>query len=402
VIEVCDAEGQLWVPASVCLTACDAGACTLCRPGDVVCSGNRVVFCRAAGDGWDVQEECAGGCRGGLCAGGGEVACPPGECRCVGPDVQTCPPDGSAWITVQSCMTRCEAGACVGPACLPFEVEVLPGVLPPDGVSGALVTSGVVTDVQGTPVPDASLFTVSAEGGEVAAADGYPDLEGIQVRTVNGRLDFVVRAPAEAGQVTVRAEHPVATRCAGLAVLPVEAGAEASVALDFTTDDVADADETSAYWDLTLARLDPFPSDFGTGADGALEIVGSYNINAHSQPWRVFPDGVSFSVVALDAASATVSSDVGGVLPGDEVLLINLQGSPDDLASVGNWETLQAQYSAVAGCTTGSCATTSSSDRPRSPKARSPPGRPPGSPRCRRRSSCTPCQFLPSRVAYGT
>lgn len=72
-------------------------------------------------------------------------------------------------------------------------------------------------------------------------------------------------------------------------------------------------------------------------------------------PGRTCPDGVHFAVTGLTATSATVASSSDGtqlswsadcLSPGDEVLLINLQGRPGELSNVGNWELLQvASYS---------------------------------------------------------
>ena len=64
------------------------------------------------------------------------------------------------------------------------------------------------------------LFMLSTDGG-VPAQDGDPNTPGVQVRGLNGRIDFAVRAPSlDNGEVPdpiAGAEHPVANRCAGTA-----------------------------------------------------------------------------------------------------------------------------------------------------------------------------------------
>jgi len=335
-LEVCDADGQGHTAASVCLTACRDGACTACRPGVLRCAGNLVQRCSAEGLGWVDVEECGGRCEQGVCAG--EAVCEPGARRCVGQDVQVCTPDAAGWLVVQSCMQRCAAGACEGPGCLPFSLVATPEVLPADGQSSTLLVSGLILDVQGSPVPDGSLFTINVDDATLLAADGDPNTPGSQVRSLNGRIDLSLQAPEATGTATVSAVHPVAGRCLGEAEVEVADAGTPAVALDFTSDVHNDAEITTALWDTVLGRIDPFPSDFGGGQDGALVVGGTYNLNQHSQPGRLFPDAVNFQVTALDQASATVLGGVGGVDIGDEVLLINLQGTNAAHVNVGSWE----------------------------------------------------------------
>ncbi|MBM65189.1 MAG: hypothetical protein CMH55_03025, partial [Myxococcales bacterium] len=167
---------------------------------------------------------------------------------------------------------------------------------------------------------------------------------GVQVRSLNGRIDFAVRAPSlDNGQVpdpiTVRAEHPIAGRCAGTARITFTGpGSTLHTAIDFTATEGNDPEVTNALWDTALGRVDPFPSDFGAGEDGDITIDGSYNINRDAQPGRLFPDAVNFIVEAIGEASVTVEGGVGGVEIGDEVLLINLQGDNENHGNVGNYE----------------------------------------------------------------
>ena len=89
------------------------------------------------------------------------------------------------------------------------------------------------------------------------------------------------------------------------------------------------------------------PFSWGNGADGDLTIpAGStYNIDSNNHPGRICSnggDGVSYEVTALTATTATLrSSPAGGCLKiGDELMLINLQGSA---GTTGNHELLRIQ-----------------------------------------------------------
>ena len=69
--------------------------------------------------------------------------------------------------------------------------------------------------------------------------------------------------------------------------------------------------------------------DFGTGNDGSVTISGSKNINTDTiAAGRTCADGVSYSVTALTANTAALSSSpaAGCLAVGDEMLLMNLQG----------------------------------------------------------------------------
>jgi hypothetical protein len=241
-------------------------------------------------------------------------------------------------------MNRCDAGACVGASCLPLSLSAQPAVLPADERSSSLISSALILGNNGTPVPDGSLFTVRVDGGTLLAEDGDPNTPGIQVRSLNGRIDFAVQAPGvgennEIPQpITATAEHPIAGRCAGTATITFAAPSLTQyTGIDFTSRSANDEEITNALWDTALGRVDPFPSDFGAGEDGDL-TVGNYNINRDAQPGRLFPDAVNFIVTAVGEASVSVEGGVGGIEIGDEVLLINLQGTADHHANVGNYE----------------------------------------------------------------
>jgi excisionase family DNA binding protein len=88
-------------------------------------------------------------------------------------------------------------------------------------------------------------------------------------------------------------------------------------------------------------------ADVGNGADGTITVSSSKDITADNMiSGRTCADGgdaVNYSVTALSANTATLSSSpsVGCLSAGDEVLLINLQGTSSATANVGNYETLR-------------------------------------------------------------
>src|SRR3990170_4627757 len=87
--------------------------------------------------------------------------------------------------------------------------------------------------------------------------------------------------------------------------------------------------------------------NLGTGGDGSITISSDTNINTtNSISGRACTDGgdaVNYSVTALTSTTATLESSpsAGCLATGDEVLLINLQGSSTSYVNVGNHETLR-------------------------------------------------------------
>ena len=87
---------------------------------------------------------------------------------------------------------------------------------------------------------------------------------------------------------------------------------------------------------------------------GATDITTDVNLTTDSTSGGTCGDGAQHEVIGLAApVSATLSADpaAGCLDPGDEVLLINLQGAPGAIDNVGNWELL------TIGTVTGSTIT---------------------------------------------
>ncbi len=76
----------------------------------------------------------------------------------------------------------------------------------------------------------------------------------------------------------------------------------------------------------------------GTGADGALTVTGSTDLSVDASNGRSVADAVSYGISGINGASLTLNEAPAGLAVGDEVLVINLQGSSGAHASVGAHE----------------------------------------------------------------
>lgn len=80
------------------------------------------------------------------------------------------------------------------------------------------------------------------------------------------------------------------------------------------------------------------PTNYGSTDDGAVSFSGSQNINSFVNTGRSYADGVSYAVSALGTNSITLSSTPNGIVYGDEIMIINLQGDATNNSNVGNYE----------------------------------------------------------------
>ena len=109
----CDAVGRL-VIGKPCATACIAGACAQCSPGQRGCGKEgEPLACGDDGTWTPMGDKCPFACDQGACAG----ECQPGSKRCLENLRQSCNAQGR-WVTEQICAFRCgeSAGttACAG------------------------------------------------------------------------------------------------------------------------------------------------------------------------------------------------------------------------------------------------------------------------------------------------
>ncbi|MDI7267930.1 MAG: hypothetical protein QME96_08040, partial [Myxococcota bacterium] len=343
-VEACASDGSAWSFVQYCATGCTAGACNplTCSPLARRCNGRSVEVCNPTGTAWTTLETCTVACRDGVCSGSTGGVCVPGTYRCTANDVEACDSVGGGWFYIQTCLEGCSAGACSGSACMPFTLTAVPAGARADGESSVLVYSAPIVDVRGTPLPDGTMIVINTTAGTLLAADADPVTTEREVATFRGRADAVLRAPSAAATATVRFAVRGASRCTGEtdAAFPDATTANRSAGADFTTIGIRDTAATTAFWDTALGRLTAGTTTFGFGEDGDLVVTGSYNLNTSVRAGRTRPDAVQFRVAFIEANSVTLDALPNGLSPGDDVLLINLQGSAASNTSVGNYEVL--------------------------------------------------------------
>jgi hypothetical protein len=288
------------------------------------------------------METCASTCRDGVCTGSAGGVCVPGSYRCAANDVEACDSVGGGWFYIQTCIEGCSAGACSGTACMPFDVSVAPAAGRADGNSTVLARTGPIVDVSGTPVADGTLVTVEATQGSILAVDADPSTTAIEVAAFRGRTDVAIEAPAAAASGRVTFTLRGATRCTGYAstTFNTSGTTQRSVSLDLTDTAPRDAASTTAFWDVDLGRLTAGTTTFGFGEDGDLVVTGTHNINTTVRAGRAYADAPNYRVAFIEASSVTLDALPNALSSGDDVLLINLQGSATANANVGNFEVL--------------------------------------------------------------
>ena len=91
--------------------------------------------------------------------------------------------------------------------------------------------------------------------------------------------------------------------------------------------------------------------DTGSGIDGSVTLAASANINTDiiGTSRSGSADGVSTNVTANPTGTSISVGSITGFAAGDDILLINMQGSSGDTADVGNYEILEV--STVGGST---------------------------------------------------
>lgn len=357
----CNVAGTGYTPSACGAgTICTGAACraVICSPNTASCTSPTVAaVCNGTGTATTSTDCSQTGrvCLNGACQvpvdGGGSIICVPGAFSCDGADVRQCNPPGTGYTYVQSCIASCKNGQCVGPACTPFSLSVSTSQVPADNSSTVLVSSGVIQDSDGVAVPDGTLFTVSASNnsGGVLSTDLDTTTPGIQIASLNGKIDFAVRSGpgANAGQtVNVNAAAPIASACAGSTSFSlVTPGTSGFFAEDFTATTRKDGANDTATWLPQLGQATAaLGGGLGAAEDQDLYVRGGDTFNLHSQsnpanPSRTFPDAVSLKVASFSPPDGvTLTALPAGFAPGDEVILINLQGDPTNYGNVGKYE----------------------------------------------------------------
>jgi hypothetical protein len=118
---------------------------------------------------------------------------------------------------------------------------------------------------------------------------------------------------------------------------------------DFSIEGWFKHDTIATTEDIIIDKADFIDGyDKGDGADGAVTITASKNINTDTiDGGRSYADGIAYRVTAPADSAGSVTRYSGsdtisnGIAAGDEVLLINLQGTSSDFADVGNYEFME-------------------------------------------------------------
>jgi hypothetical protein len=77
----------------------------------------------------------------------------------------------------------------------------------------------------------------------------------------------------------------------------------------------------------------------GSGADGNAVVSANTNLNTASLIGRGYGDMIAYSCSSVGSNSCVATAAPNGIVAGDEVLLISLQGTQTNYANVGNYET---------------------------------------------------------------
>ena len=184
------------------------------------------------------------------------------------------------------------------------------------------VQSGTLTINNGYKVAAGSFVVTNT--GSIAIADGGQFMAGYPIWLVDADADG----------------YPVSSTHYPQFSAPTN-GRRRNLLTSITTDD---CDDTNASSNLSCVG--------GTGTDGSVTISASKNINTDIiTAGRSYADGIAYKIDASTATGTnlTTNNTPNGIVAGDEVLLINLQGWNSDYADVGNYEFLS--ISSVDGTT---------------------------------------------------
>jgi len=210
------------------------------------------------------------------------------------------------------------------------------------GTLGAVLV--VVTNADGGVGQKTGGFTYLAPTVTALSASAA-SLWGGAVVTVTG-TSFATGAVVKFG--TVAATTTFVDTTSLTAVVPPGSAGTVQVSV-VNTDAASGATQSFTY------------SKFGSGADGSVSFSSALNLNtqnlsATSDRNGSNADGIAFKVSAAPSGQsiAIAGSAAGAFVPGDVVLLANLQGGPSDYSSVGNWELLGVASASGSTITTTS------------------------------------------------
>lgn len=363
-VEQCLPDRSGWGFVTFCATGCTSAAPGAASCAPVVCaplsrrcaaSGTGVETCAADGTGWALSDTCPQACAGGACVTS-TAGCSAGDLRCNGADAQACTavagsPGVTQWTTQATCVAGCSSGACLpggscaapAPGKAALTLHAAAASAPGDGVSSVLVYSDPITGADGSPLPDGQDFSIAATTGgapqSLLIAPSGGGVATLRVKSIASRVHFVVRAPSLSGAdqtVSVSATLLAGASCAASTSIAFTAAASQTVLIgeDFTRAAERNlAVANPANWDTARgALIARWPMDVGQGEDGALAVTGTTNLSASYAP--------AFAVLGLSGNTATLDSSAPGLNGGDEVLLLDSEGSVSGISNAGAYEFL--------------------------------------------------------------
>ena len=80
-----------------------------------------------------------------------------------------------------------------------------PGSTTANPANSVTITSGIILDVDGVPVPNGTLITVATTRGAITSPDADPGEDGVQIATNGGTIQFSLQAPTQAGGALITA-----------------------------------------------------------------------------------------------------------------------------------------------------------------------------------------------------
>ena len=213
-------------------------------------------------------------------------------------------------------------------------VVASPTSVPADGASSSTITV-TLKDADSVGVSGKTVSLAQGAGNStISAASGPSDSSGVVTFTVTNTLIETVTY-----QATDTTDSVLITETAGVT---------------FTTAPILQ--QLHYRWRNDDAG-ESGGMDTGTGADGALAPAGTFNLNTDTSGGRSYADGIAYQVNAPADAASSVTRFNGadllsnGIVNGDEVLLINMQGASGDHADKGNYEILKVQSVTVSTIT---------------------------------------------------
>ena len=223
--------------------------------------------------------------------------------------------------------------------------------------TGTVTVTAVLESAAITGTNPASLTETNLNGADVTVTitnATYDDPLGTGDFTLNGApagttISGVTRDTATQATLTLLFDGTDFDTNASMSVTVLQAafspvaGPETTGTVTVTTVVEADLQQLHYRWRNDNGGEGNLPTfDVGDEADGALAPTGTFDLNTSTSGGRTYADGIAYHVTAPADSATSVTrvsgSDTNGIVQGDELLLINMQGASTDTADVGNYE----------------------------------------------------------------